>query len=183
MPNPGDPCASPPDTVAKSASGEFLVCRNNAWERGGEAFLSNDLTIVVHQDVGGGVGWSLVDRDAVILARAPTRFATAEAAVQAAQVFVDRARFSEFKVEPVDNEWGWRATAGGVTVAVAGEEYASLKFAERAMESVRRWTVRADVVGVGAVGSLDLDLESLETTYSPEEAEAAAAESEEGMDA
>jgi uncharacterized protein YegP (UPF0339 family) len=181
MPNPGDPCASPPDTGAKSKSGEFLVCRNNAWERGGEAFLRTDLTVILHDDEGGDLGWSLVNRDAVIVARAPTRFATADMAVQAAQLFVETVELAEFKVHRVDKGWGWRARARGSTVAVTGEVYESPKAAERAIESLRHRMIRADVVGIGAVGSVDLDLEPWLPTSSLEEA--AEAEHEEGMDA
>jgi len=36
MPEPGDPCESS-DTIAAAASGEILVCRNNVWQRVGEA--------------------------------------------------------------------------------------------------------------------------------------------------
>ena len=36
MPEPGDRCSSD-DTIASASSGEILVCRNNVWQRVGEA--------------------------------------------------------------------------------------------------------------------------------------------------
>ena len=148
MPNPGDPCASPPDTVAKSPSGEFLVCRNHAWERGGEAFLRSDLLLVVHDAEGGRASWSIVDRDAVVLARAEGSFATIAKAARAGQRFVAAASSARYDAVPdAIARWRWRASMSGRLVAVAGEAYASWADAQTAVEGFRR-VMLASVVGV-----------------------------------
>ena len=156
MPNPGDPCTSPPDTVAKSPSGEFLVCRNAAWERGGEAFHRSDLLLVLHDDEGGRASWSIVDRDAVVLARAEGSFATIAQAARAGQLFVAAASSVRYDVMPdAIARWRWRATMSGRLVAVAGEAYASPAAAQTAAQGFRR-VMLASVVGVepesGALG-------------------------------
>jgi hypothetical protein len=133
--------------VAKSPSGEFLVCRNNAWERGGEALNRSDLLLVLHDDEGGRASWSIVDRDAVVLARAEGSFATVAQAARAGQVFVAAASSARYDATPdAIARWRWRAAMSGRLVAVAGEAYATLAAAQTAAQRFRRVMLASVVV-------------------------------------
>jgi hypothetical protein len=134
--------------VAKSPSGEFLVCRNNAWERGGEAFRRSDLLLILHDAEEGRASWSIVNRDAVVLARAEGSFATIGQAARAGQQFVSAASSVAYDEKPdAIRGWRWRAWMRGRLVAVAGEAYASPAAANTAAQGFRH-VMLASVVGV-----------------------------------
>lgn len=148
MPNPGDPCASPPDTVAKSPSGSSSSAATTPGS--GVARPSFGLTCCSLSTTPreGGRPGRIVDRDAVVLARAEGSFATIAKAARAGQRFVAAASSARYDAVPdAIARWRWRASMSGRLVAVAGEAYASWADAQTAVEGFRR-VMLASVVGV-----------------------------------